>query len=246
MGTHKTTALEFDRYEMSKSIEVDTISDDLDEPDETFFVYITDTSNKLDPDTPTDYLAKATGTIRDDDGGPTPTPSISSEIGDEGESLVFTVRLDRPPSISRTYYYATYRETAGAGDYSGHGATALTFRPDERSRNITIQTMDDRRDEVTETFGVYITDAEDKLTADTPTDYLARGTGTIRDNDEAAPPMPRISDSSAEEGDSLDFTITLNRSPATSLTYYYATYRGSAGSEDYTGHYEHRVALRPG
>ena len=202
--------------------------------------------SKLTPNVPTDYLAKAIGTIRDDDGGLTPTPSISSQIGNEGESLVFTVGLDRTPSRSEIYYYATYQETAGAGDYRGHGATALTFRPDERFRRITIQTIDDRRDEVAETFGVYITDAEYKLTEDTPTDYLARGTGTIRDNDEPAPPMPRISDSSAEEGDSLDFTVTLDRPPAISLTYYYATYRDSAGSEDYTGHYDTALRFGPG
>ena len=48
----------------------------------------------------------------------------------------------------------------------------------------------------------------------------------------APPPTPRISDASAVEGDSLVFTVMLDRAPAEAVTYYYATYQGTARSED--------------
>ena len=244
--TYRPTPIRFDSNQWSKTITVQTKDDTLEEPSETLRIYIADASRKLTPKTPIDYLAEATGTILDNDGGLTPSLNISSPIGDEGEPLVFTLRLDRAPSGNQTYYYSTYRETAGIGDYFRHGKTALTFRPDERSKDITVHTKDDMRDEDSETFGIYVTDAKNKLTEATPTDYLARGTGTIRDNDWPAPPTPRISDDSAEEGNSLQFAVTLDRRPDTSLTYYYATYRESAGREDYTGHYARALRFDPG
>ena len=88
---HRPTELIFNPGQESTSITVETIPDTHDESNESFYIYITDVKSKLTPNVPTDYLAKAIGTIRDDDGGLTPTPSISSQIGNEGESLVFTV-----------------------------------------------------------------------------------------------------------------------------------------------------------
>ena len=241
---HYATELRFSSGQRSRTITVRTSDDALDESDETFYVYLTDSTSKLTLGTPSDYLARATGTIRDDDETAEPTPSISSASAEEGDSVVFTVTLDRTPSSAVTYYYATYRGTAGSGDYTGHLATALRFSSGERTKTITVRTTEDTLDESDETFTVYLTDSTSKLTLGTPSDYLARATGTIRDDDEPPAPTPSISSASAEEGDSVVFTVTLDRTPSSAVTYYYATYRGTAGSGDYTGHYA--TALRFG
>ena len=231
--------LDFNRGELVGTIEIPTREDTQVEQTETVYLYITDKRATLPfRGPPTTYLAKATGTIVDDDRAALPKVSISGGDAEEGDSLIFTVKLDREPDTPVTFYYATYRQSAGGGDYKGHDATELTFGKREMSRTITVDTYDDTRDEDDEeTFGVYITDEKSKLTSDTPVDYLAMATGTIRDNDEPSGPMPRISGGEAQEGDSIDFTVTLDHAPADSVTYWYATYRGSADGEDYTGHY---------
>ena len=171
------------------------------------------------------------------DPGP-PLPRISGASAEEGEALEFTVTLDRAPAEGVTYYYATYRGTAGSADYDGHLATALRFGAGERSKTLTVRTTEDTRVERDETFHVYVTDSARALTASAPARYLARATGVIRDDDalEESAPLPRISGASAEEGEALEFTVTLDRAPAEGVTYYYATYRGTAGSDDYDGH----------
>ena len=45
-----------------------SIEDDEDEEDETFLVYVTESPDDLTESSPARYLARATGTIRDDDG----------------------------------------------------------------------------------------------------------------------------------------------------------------------------------
>ena len=122
------------------------------------------------------------------DPGP-PAPRISGVRAEEGEPLVFTVTFDRAPAEAVTYWYATYRGTAESNDYSRHDDTALRFGPGERSKTITVATTADTRVESDETFYVYITDAVSKLPdSRRPTDFLARATGTIRDDDEESPP----------------------------------------------------------
>ena len=169
-----------------------------------------------------------------------PVPRIADVSAEEGEALTFTVTLDRAPEEALTWYYATYRATAGSGDYTGHERSALRFGPGERTKAITVQTTEDEQVERDETFYVYLADAASKLPdRGLPVDYLARASGTILDDDETeeAAPVPRIADAGAEEGEAVEFTVTLDRAPTEALTYYYATYRGTAGRDDYDGHY---------
>ena len=69
---HSDTALTFSSGQTSKTISVSTVDDTEDESDERFYVYITDAASKLpNSGTPSDYLAMATGTIRDNDSSTT-------------------------------------------------------------------------------------------------------------------------------------------------------------------------------
>ena len=113
--------------------------------------------------------------------------------------------------------------------------TALRFDPGETSKTITVRTTEDLEFEADETFYVYVTDARSKLIDGKPSSYIDRATGIIRNDDVFTAPRLQVSNASAEEGESLDFTVTLDREPARSVTWYYATYRGSAGSSDYVG-----------
>ena len=116
-------------------------------------------------------------------GAPTVSLRIADAGASEGEPLVFTVTLDLTPASTETYYYATYGATAGSEDYTGHSATELQFGAGERSSTITVRTTQDAQVEGDEAFYVYVTNSPGDLTASTPTSYLARATGTIRDDD---------------------------------------------------------------
>ena len=237
---HSATALQFTAGERSKSIEVRTTEDSQVEPDETFHVYITESAGDLTAGAPTRYLARATGTIRDDDAAqdPRPVPSIADAEAQEGETLAFTVTLDRTPAEPVTYHYATYPDTAASDDYTEHSATALQFTAGERSKSIEVRTTEDSQVEPDETFHVYITESAGDLTAGAPARHLARATGTIRDDDAAQDPhpVPSIADAEAQEGETLAFTVTLDRTPAEPVTFHYATYPDTAASDDYTEH----------
>ena len=63
---------------------------------------------------------------------------------------------------------------------------------------------------------------------------------------EAAPPAPGIDAVSAEEGEALEFTVTLDRVPDEPVTYYYATYRFTARTDDYDGHLATALRFAPG
>ena len=257
---HLATPLVFRAGDRSKTIDVQTREDTQDENDETFDFYITDSrSDHPSSGLPSNFLARATGTIRDDNDAPTPPPSpdisvsVSDESAMEGEALRFTVTLDRAPSETTTYYYATYRSTAQRNDYDGHLATPLVFRAGDRSKTIDVQTREDTQDENDETFDFYITDSRsDHPSSGRPSNFLARATGTIRDDNDAPTPPPSpdisvsVSDESAMEGEALRFTVTLDRAPSETTTYYYATYRSTAQRNDYDGHLATPLVFRSG
>ena len=66
----------------------------------------------------------------------------------------------------------------------------------------------------------------------------------------AASPTPQVSitDASATEGNPLTFTVTLSPASTQSVTYYYATYQGTArgGGQDYQGSYATALTFSSG
>ena len=219
---HLATALRFGPGEQSKTITVQTTEDTQVERDETFYVYITESTGELPySGLPASYLARAAGTILDDDETQESAllPRIADAEAEEGEGFVFTVTLERTPAEAVAYHYATYRGTAGSDDYTGHLATALRFGPGARSQTITVRTIEDTDDEDDETFYVYVTQSPGELTASAPARYLARATGTIRDDDEAAAspctgPTVDIPDAALREA----VERALGKAPGTAIT----------------------------
>ena len=184
---HFATALDFARGERTKTLVVRTTEDARVEPDETFYLYLAESAGDLPlAGLPVRWLARAAGTIVDDDetGEATPVPRIADADAEEGEAIEFTVTLDRAPAAAVTFHYATYRGTAGRDDYTGHDATALRFARGERTKTLAVRTTEDDDEEDDETFFVYVTESRGDLSATAPGRYLARATGTIRDDDE--------------------------------------------------------------
>ena len=141
---------------------------------------------------------------------PSPSPDISVSVSDEsameGETLRFTVALDRAPSETTTYYYATYRSSAGSNDYVGR-VDSITFSPGESiSQTIEVQTIADRLIDKNyeEQFYLYVTDAENKLpVGGTPEDSLGIGIGRIRDVDQDSIPQDNPSIIPPDNPDSI-------------------------------------------
>ena len=184
---------------------VSTIEDEVVEGEETFSVSLSVS------DAPAGVTAgsSATGTITDDDSA---TVTIADASAEEGESLTFTVRLDQAVSGGLTVTPSFADGTASEGaDYSENTA-ALSFTGTAgEERTFTVTTAEDEQVEADESFTVSlsVSDAPAGVTAG------SSATGTITDDDA---PAVTIADASAEEGDSLTFTVRLDKAVSGGLT----------------------------
>jgi uncharacterized protein (TIGR03437 family) len=210
--------LTFAPGETTKTINVPVINDTLDEPNETYFVNLSNASNGTILD------SQGQGTINDND--PTPSLTINDVSVSEGDSgtkaLDLTVTLSAASGQTVTVDYATADGTATAGsDYQSTSGT-LTFNPGQTTQTISVIVNGDTTFEQNETFFVNLTTPINATILDN------QGQGTIT-NDDAAPPTLTIAinDVSVAEGNSgtktVDFTVTLSTSSTQAVTVAYAT-----------------------
>ena len=194
---------------------VPTIEDAVVEGDETFTVSL-DVS-----DAPSGVTAgaAATGTITDDDGGPTgnETVTITGAAAAEGEALTFTVTLNRAVQGGLTVTPSFSDGTAAADSDYTPNTTPLSFTGTAgEQRTITVQTIEDAVVEDDETFTVSlgVSDAPSGVTVG------AAATGTIEDDDGTinGTAAVTIADADAVEGEDLIFTVTLNKAVQGGLT----------------------------
>ena len=180
------------------NVEVQTIDDFVGEPDEFFSLALVGAQN-ADPSQP------ATVTIIDDD----VALSINNDTAVEGDTLRFLVSLNTTVTKEITVDWATQDITdqaTGGVDYTA-GSGTLTFNPGDEFHFITVETDIDTDPEPDEKFHVVLTNAQDAAnTRIGITDRL--GTGTIRDGGLR---QLTITGSTATEGDSLAFTLTLDQ-----------------------------------
>ena len=212
--------LTFNPGDTSKTIEVTTIEDEENEVAETFTVELSGATNATISD------ASGTGTI--DNTASDPAVSISDARAGEGETLRFHVTLNRTSASTVTVDWATAGGSATEDvDYTG-ASGRLSFAPDDTSKTIEVTTIEDEENEVAETFTVELSGATNATISD------VSGTGTI---DNLVPvPALSISDARASEGETLRFTVTLNRTSTSTVTVDWATAGGSATEDvDYTG-----------
>ena len=158
-----------------------------------------------------------------------PTFSIASASGLESVSGVagaidFRVTLSAPLSQQITVNYATTNGTAAAGlDYTSTTGT-LTFASGVTEQIVRVNLVDDSVTEPNETFFVDLSG----VSSTAATIRTSRGTGTIL-NDDAS--QISINDVTAlESSGTFNFTVSLNRPSASSISVRVATANGTAKS----------------
>ena len=206
--TENTTALTFaGTAGETQSFTVSTTEDSTQEHHETFTVGL-EVSGTTATVTATDT---ATGTINNDDGAHAAV-TVADVSADEGDSLTFTVTLDKAIAggLKVTPSFTDGTATEGT-DYTGNTVLTFTGTANE-TQTFTVATTEDTVVEANETFTVGL--AVSGTTADvTDTDTA---TGTITNDDGAA--AVTIGDAAAEEGDALTFTVTLDKAVDGGLT----------------------------
>ena len=211
-------------------ITIDLIDDSTAESSETFTVTLSSPSSTASLDD-----AMATGTIEDDDRSFTLDIAGGGNV-DEGDDATFTVTLTpQPASATPTEEimvdWATEDGTAttAGSDYTA-GSDTLTFAlGGARTKQFTVATTHDTRDENDEDFTVTLSSASG-ASARIGTDTA---TATIRDNDV---PVMSIANATANESDgTITFDVSLSPASDLAITATYATgNRTAAAGTDFT------------
>ena len=216
--TSASGTLTFTPSDTTRTISVPTVEDTIREEDETFSVTLSNPAGAtLADDT-------ATGTITDDD---TQLPALSIADADpvtEGDAAQFEVTLSAESQQVVTVAYATADGTAVEdSDYTPATGT-LSFQPGDRTKIISVRTVDDTDPESEEHFSVTLSSPGGAILDN------GSGQGTITDNDGDGPALPQLSitDASAAEGDTLQFTVTLTGTSSQTVTVDFQTGDGTA------------------
>ena len=224
----------FDPGSTTAQIAIALIDDTANESTETFTVTLSDPSSSA-----TLGDATATGTIEDDDVSFTFTIAGGGPVA-EGGSATFTVTLTPLPATATpgedlTVNWATKEGSAVAGSDYTLGTGTLRFAAlasgTALTQQITVVTLDDELDELSEQFSVRLSN-ETGAGASIGTDTA---TATITDdvNDE---PVLSIADVTAQEdAGSIVFPVALSLPSALEITASYATTAGTAtAGQDFT------------
>ena len=213
--------LSFAPGETAKILSVAVSGDLLNEPNETFFVNLSNSTNA------TLARSQGRGTIQDDD--PVPVLRIDDLTLTEGNTgttaATFTLTLSSPSGQTLSVDFATAGGTAQApGDFAAQ-AGALAFAPGQTSQTISVPVNGDALYEPDEVFFVNLANISgNALIAD------AQGQGTLLNDD----PLPTlaIADLALNEGDAgiLDaaFILTLSNPSGQPLGVDFATMDGTA------------------
>ena len=204
--------------ETAKTVSVAVLGDELDEPDETVELALSEPRNA--------ELATAAGlgTIVDDDAGPVASVgSPSMEEGDFGATSVleYAVTLSAASALQVTVRYADGGGgTAASGtDYEPVESGELVFAPGETAKTVSVIVLGDELDEPDETVELALSQPRNAELA------AASGLGTIVDDD--AEPIVSVGSPSVEEGDfgaapTLEYAVTLSAASALQVTVRYA------------------------
>ena len=175
----------------------------------------------------------AEGIIRDDDGALAKV-TIEDESASEGETLTFTVTLDKAVAggltVTPRFGDGSTPGYATEGTDFTENTAPLSFTGTEgEEKTFTVATTEDADVEPDEIFYVNLT----VTGAQSPVKSTDFATGTILDDDA---PALTVADASAVEGNSLTFTVTLDAAVSGGLT---VTPRFTDGTAtegtDYTG-----------
>jgi 3-deoxy-D-manno-octulosonic acid (KDO) 8-phosphate synthase len=225
------TTLSFAAGEVKKTLTIPVHGDTIAEPNETFFVNLSDCIDCTIAD------SQGVGAIQNEDApSPAATISINDVATTEGNSgtknFVFTITRAGVTTGTSSVKYATSVGTATVADADFVAdAGTISFAANELTKTVTIVVNGDSAFEPNETFFVNLSDCVSCTIKD------SQGVGAIV-NDESEQPEPTISmnDVSMPEGDSgtKNFVFTVTRSGITAGTssVNYATSMGTAASSN--------------
>ena len=213
----------------SKTIPVQTCGDDVDEPNETFFLTLSDVTNARVTN------AAALGTITDDDAAPRVT-LVSDQGGNsvtEGNSgttnVLFHANFSNPSSQTTSVDFATVNATATGGAACGAGVDyvstsgTLTYAPGETTKSIAVQVCGDTLDELNENFAVTLSNSSGLS-------ILVGSAQMVIVNDDSAP-LFSISDATVAEGNSgvtpMQFTVSLSAPSSLEVDVFFQTANGT-------------------
>ena len=154
-----------------------TVNGDLNiEPDETFFVNVTNVSGATVTD------GQGIGTIQNDDSTTLSINDVSISEGNSGtKTLDFTVTLAPSSLQTVTVNYATADGTATTADNDYVAASGiLTFNPRDTTKTISVTINGDTTVEPNETFVINLSGATNAAIGD------SQGLGTITNDDSGA------------------------------------------------------------
>lgn len=182
-------------------IPVTVLGETLGEPNETYFVNLTNASSGA-----VFVDAQAKGTIVNDDPGAFRVNDVSITEGSSGTKVVtLTVSLTRSFSVTTTIDYATANGSADSGNDFVFTSGTLNFAPGVVSSTVTVTINSDVADELDETFLLNLSNPTGGATI-----YDGQGVVTIKDDDLT---RMSISDATLTEGDSGNllavFTVSL-------------------------------------
>ena len=212
--------------DLTAPVSVEVVGDLKFEPDETFFVGLSNPINGALAD------GQGVGTILNDDSLPTITIDDVSVLEPDppvGVVADFTVTLSNPSSEPISFTYATSEGTATAdADYQSVRGRSVEIPAGETTLSIIIGVLGDLEVEDDETFFVDLSRPTNATIADN------QGLGTILDNDE--PPSITIDDVSVLEPDpplqvETGFTLTLSHPSSQLISVTFATSEGTATAD---------------
>ncbi len=221
-----TGTVDFTPGVVSRTIIVPLVQDQVFEPDETFFVNLSNATNASIGD------SQGQATILNDD--PVPTITINAGSIAEGAAgtsgnLPLQVRLSNPSFQTITVSYSTAEGTATAGsDYTTTSGT-VSFNPGEALKTINVAVLGDNVDEINETFSVNLTNPTNASISG------AQAIGTILDDDGPTLSIDSVSVVEGQTGfKNAVFTVSLSAPSVQGISVNYTTSNGTAiGGLDY-------------
>lgn len=219
--------LSFDPEELSKTVTISVINDNIDEPgaNEQFQLSLSGITNAQ-----TGNVTAHLEIIDDDE---TPEISLNSVGSTEGNNVTINGTLSNPSAEQIEFKFTTLDDVAiSPDDYTEFIDQIATVNSGETSFQIAIPTVDDIITEGTEQFNVYFEDLQNAMFSNDSTQIMFKA--KIIDND--GKPQVTIADVSGEEGTDFTFVVQVSHPSSTAITLQYETKDSTAISPaDFTG-----------
>ena len=226
-----TGVVSFVPGETSKQVTVLVKGDTQVEPDETFFV------NLSNPTNATITKAQGTGRIQNDDAGQAGALAFSTATNsvaeNSGQATITVKRIGGSNgAISVQYATVTGGSAAVGSDYTGTAGTLNWADGDAKDQTFTVPIVNDVLDEADETVNLALSNPTGGAALVSPSSAVL----TITDDDAAA--QVSIDDASLTEGDSgtkaFTFTVSLSAASGQTISVNYATADNTAqAASDY-------------